>query len=65
MRLIDADYYLGEMPVPNAVKGSVPVIGVIFLSLAAFKFFKGDPWVVWAILGFLFGGFGIFNLKRP
>jgi hypothetical protein len=65
MRLIDADHYLGEMLMPNAVKGSVPVIGIIFLSLAAFKFFKGDPWVVWGILGFLFGGFGIFNLKRP
>lgn len=50
---------------PNAVKGGVPVIGIIFLALAVFKFLKGDPWVVWAILGFLFGGFGIFNLRRP
>lgn len=48
----------------DAIKGGVPVIGVIFLSLAVFKFAKGDPWIVWAILGFLFGGFGVFNLKR-
>ena len=49
---------------PNAIKGGVPVIGLIFLSLAVFKLAKGDPWVVWAILGFLFGGFGVFNLRR-
>ena len=49
---------------PNAIKGGVPVIGVIFLALAAFKAYQGEPWVVWAILGFLFGGFGIFTLNR-
>lgn len=53
------------MFMPNAVRGGLPVIGIIFLSLAVFKFVKGDAWVVWAILGFLFGGFGVFNLKRP
>ncbi|MDF7773883.1 hypothetical protein P1X14_01380 [Sphingomonas sp. AOB5] len=46
------------------VKLGVPVVGVIFLALACLKFFQGDAWVVWAILGFLFGGFGIFNLNR-
>ncbi len=49
---------------PNAIKNGVPVIGIVFLSLAVFKFIRGDPWVVWAILGFLFGGLGVFNLKR-
>ena len=43
-----------------AAKASLPIFGVIFLLLAVFKFFSSDPWVVWAILGFLFGGFGIF-----
>lgn len=44
----------------NPVKAGVPIIGVIFLALAVFKFINGDAWVVWAILGFLFGGFGVF-----
>ncbi len=46
------------------VKKSVPIIGIIFLALAVFKFVNGDGWVVWAILGFLFGGFGIFSRDR-
>lgn len=37
-----------------------PIIGVIFLALAVMKLINGDSWVVWAILGFLFGGFGVF-----
>jgi hypothetical protein len=49
---------------PNVVKTGVPVVGVIFLLLACLKFVQGDSWVVWAILGFLFGGFGIFSLNR-
>lgn len=49
---------------PNTIKGGVPLIGIVFLSLAVCKLYKGNPWIVWAILGFLVGGFGIFNLKR-
>jgi hypothetical protein len=49
---------------PDTVKKGVPVIGVIFLALACFKFVQGEPWVVWFVLGFVFGGFGIFNLNR-
>ncbi len=45
----------------GAVKKGFPVVGVIFLALAVLKFLQGDDWVVWAILGFLFGGFGIFS----
>ena len=48
----------------RAVKTGVPVIGVIFLALALFKFVQGEPWVVWFVLGFLFGGFGIFNRSK-
>ncbi len=44
----------------NATKAGVPILGIIFLALAVMKFINGDSWVVWAILGFLFGGFGIF-----
>jgi len=50
---------------PSSAKVGIPVVGVIFLLLALFKFVNGGPWLVWLILGFLFGGFGIFNLNRP
>jgi hypothetical protein len=53
-----------ENPLLKVIKDGLPVIGIIFLSLALFKLVNGDPWVVWAFLGFLFGGFGIFNSKR-
>ncbi len=49
---------------PKSAKTGLPVVGIIFLLLAVFKFVSGDPWVVWAILGFLFGGFGIFGMNR-
>ncbi|MCW3847826.1 hypothetical protein OF829_11300 [Sphingomonas sp. LB-2] len=49
---------------PKAAKTGVPILGVIFLALALFKFVQGDSWVVWFVLGFVFGGFGIFNLNR-
>ncbi len=48
---------------PPMVKKGVPVVGVLFLALALFKALSGQPWVVWAILGFLFGGFGIFATR--
>ena len=50
------------MPMP--LKAGVPIVGIIFLLLAVFKMVDGGPWVVWAILGFLFGGFGIVNANR-
>jgi hypothetical protein len=49
---------------PKSAQAGVPILGIIFLLLAVYKFVSGDSWVVWAILGFLFGGFGIFSLKR-
>jgi len=48
----------------NPAKTGLPVIGIIFLALAVFKLVSGDPWVVWAILGCLFGGLGIFTRNR-
>ncbi|MFM9828512.1 MAG: hypothetical protein ACKVOB_07165 [Sphingomonas sp.] len=44
----------------KSAKAGIPIVGVIFLALAVFKLVKGDAWIVWAILGFLFGGLGLF-----
>ena len=48
----------------NGRKIGFPVVGVIFLILAVAKFLNGEGWVVWAILGVLFGGLGIFKSDR-
>ena len=45
-------------------KAGFPIVGVIFLALAVFKFLQGDDWVVWAILGVLFGGLAVFRAKK-
>lgn len=34
------------------------VIGLMFLGVGVLKMAQGGNWVVWIILGFLFGGFG-------
>ena len=41
-----------------------PLIGVIFLALGLFKFFQGDNWVVWIVLGVLFGGLGLISRRK-
>jgi len=41
-----------------------PIIGAIFLALGLFKFAQGESWVVWIILGILFGGLGIFCRRK-
>ncbi len=48
----------------DPVKTGLPVLGAIFLALALFKFLQGDDWVVWLILGLLFGGLRIFVSKK-
>ena len=48
----------------GAAKKGVPAIGIIFLVLALVKFLQGDNWVVWLILGVVFGGLGIFGLGK-
>jgi len=45
-------------------KKGFPLIGVIFLTLGAFKLLKGDDWVVWIIIGVLFGGLGAFSRRK-
>lgn len=45
-------------------KYGFPLIGVIFLALGVFKFLQGDGWVVWIIIGVLFGGLSAFSRRR-
>ncbi|MEG3180572.1 hypothetical protein [Sphingomonas sp. LT1P40] len=46
------------------VKAGLPLLGIVFLALAIFKFVQGESWVVWLILGIIFGGLRIFASKR-
>ena len=39
-------------------KKGFPAIGLAFLALGLFNFVRGENWVVWIILGLLFGGLG-------
>ena len=41
-----------------------PLIGAIFLVLGVFKLVEGDGWVLWIILGILFGGLGLFGRRK-
>lgn len=34
------------------------LIGLVFLALGVWRWINGDSWVVWIILGVLFGGIG-------
>lgn len=45
---------------PEPVRKSVPVIGIIFLLLAIMKFVQGESWVVWLILAIAFGALRLF-----
>ncbi|MAL00218.1 MAG: hypothetical protein CL807_08765 [Citromicrobium sp.] len=49
------------MVMEGAAKKGFPVIGFVFLVLGLVKFVQGDDWVVWFILGIVFGGLGIFG----
>lgn len=33
-------------------------IGLLFFALAIWEFLSGDGWIVWVLLGVLFGGVG-------
>ena len=41
-----------------------PLIGVVFLALGVFKLVQGDNWVVWIIIGILFGGLGAVSRRK-
>jgi hypothetical protein len=45
-------------------KKGFPFIGVIFLALGIFKLIRGDDWVVWIILGVLFGGLSAVSWRK-
>ena len=40
------------------------LVGAIFLALGVVKFLNGKDWVVWIILGILFGGLGFLNKDK-
>jgi hypothetical protein len=50
---------------PKSAKAGLPIIGIVFFLLGLFKFVSGDNWVVWVILGVLFGGLGFLGAKKP
>ena len=45
-------------------KKGFPLIGVIFLALGVFKLLQGNDWVVWIIIGMLFGGLSAFSWRK-
>jgi hypothetical protein len=45
-------------------KKGFPFIGMIFLALGIFKLIRGDDWVVWIILGILFGGLSVVSWRK-
>lgn len=45
-------------------KGAFPILGVSFFALGLFNFVQGDDWIVWVILGVLFGGLSVFSWRR-
>lgn len=53
----------GEALMETVNKAGFPLVGVIFLGVALVNFLRGDNWVVWLILGALFGGLAIFRRR--
>ncbi|WP_347303735.1 hypothetical protein V5740_03695 [Croceibacterium sp. TMG7-5b_MA50] len=51
------------MSTPAPVSKGLPIVGIVLLTLALLKFVQGGDWVVWLILGVLFGGLGVFSRK--
>ena len=49
------------MVVGMTARRGFPAVGVLFLVLALVEFLRGDDWVMWLILGVVFGGLGIFS----
>ena len=43
---------------PKKPVNFIPLLGGVFLGIALYRFLMGDGWIVWVLLGFLFGGFG-------
>ena len=45
-------------------KKGFPLIGAIFLGVGVWNLIRGEDWVVWIILGVLFGGLAAFGWKK-
>ena len=45
-------------------KKGFPLVGGIFLALGLYNFLRGENWVVWIILGLLFGGLAAFGRAK-
>ena len=45
-------------------KNGAALIGGLFLLVGLIKLLNGGGWIVWIILGALFGGLGLFVRKR-
>jgi hypothetical protein len=39
-------------------------VGLMFLAVGVLKLFQGGNWIVWIILGVLFGGLSAFSGKK-
>jgi len=42
-----------------------PVIGALFLLMAAIKLIQGESWVVWFLLSLPFGALRLFSARKP
>jgi hypothetical protein len=46
------------MVMENKAYTGVGIAGLVFLALGVMRFFQGDSWVVWVLLGVILGGVG-------
>jgi hypothetical protein len=46
------------MVMGNKANTGVGIVGLIFLAVGTMKFFQGEGWVVWVLLGVVLGGVG-------
>ena len=41
-----------------------PLVGALFLAVGVWNLVRGENWVVWIILGVLFGGLAAFGWRK-
>jgi Na+/H+ antiporter NhaC len=49
--------------VTKSQTNGIRLLGGVFLGLALYRFLTGESWIVWVILGVMFGGLGLFRGK--
>jgi len=42
----------------NKANTGAGIVGLIFLAVGIMKFFQGEGWIVWVLLGVVLGGVG-------